>query len=296
MAYLGEVPNPVNRGLARKDTFTGDGSTTTFDLTTAIPNVTENDIEVFVDNVRQEPGSSDAYTLGFDGSSNFKRITFTAAPASSAEIYVLSDSAQTSLLTVADDSITTAKLQDGSVTADKIADGTIIASDVADGAITGAKINSTFDISTKTVTLPSTSVTNDQLAGSIANAKLSNSSFTINGVSASLGASVTIAAGTDWQAVVVADGSTVTSSTAGEGYFINTTSAVHTIQLPSSPSIGDEISIIDYAGTFDTNNLTVDRNGKNIQGSAADLTVSTERAGFTLVFVDDTQGWLLKDK
>ena len=302
MAYLGEVPNPVNRGLTRKDTFTGDGSTTVFDLTTAIPNVTENDIEVFVDNVRQEPGSSDAYTLGFDGSSNFKRITFTGAPESGAEIYILSGSAQTALLTVADDSITTDKLQDGSVTADKIADGTIIASDVADGAITGAKINSTFDISGKTVTLPAsvsglgTGITNDQLAGSIANAKLANSSITINGVSASLGASVTIAAGTDWQAVVVADGSTVTSATAGEGYFINTTSAAHTIQLPSSPSIGDEISIIDYAGTFDTNNLTVDRNGKNIQGSAADLTVSTERAGFTLVFVDDTQGWLLKDK
>src|SRR5210317_1917612 len=208
MAYLGEVPNPVNRGLARKDTFTGDGSTTTFDLTTAIPNVTENDIEVFVDNVRQEPGSSDAYTLGFDGSSNFKRITFTAAPASSAEIYVISGSAQTSLLTVADDSITTAKIQDGAITADKIADGTIIASDVADGAITGAKINSTFDISAKTVTLPSTSVTNDQLAGSIENAKLSNSSITINGVSASLGASVTIAAVPDWRPVVVEEGST----------------------------------------------------------------------------------------
>ena len=173
---------------------------------------------------------------------------------------------------------------------------------ILDGTITGDDINSTFDISSKTVTLPAsvsglgTGITNDQLAGSIANAKLANSSITINGVSASLGASVTIAAGTDWQAVVVADGSTVTSATAGEGYFINTTSAAHTIQLPSSPSIGDEISIIDYAGTFDTNNLTVDRNGKNIQGSAADLTVSTERAGFTLVFVDDTQGWLLKDK
>jgi len=292
MAYLGEVPNPVNRGLTRKDTFTGDGSTVTFDLATAIPNVTENDIEVFVDNVRQEPGSGDAYTLGFDGSSNFKRITFTAAPEASAEIYVLSGSAQTSLLTVADDSITTAKIQDNAVTSAKILNGTI----------TGDDINSTFDISSKTVTLPAsvsglgTGITNDQLAGSIANAKLANSSITINGVSASLGASVTIAAGTDWQAVVVADGSTVTSATAGEGYFINTTSAAHTIQLPSSPSIGDEISIIDYAGTFDTNNLTVDRNGKNIQGSAADLTVSTERAGFTLVFVDDTQGWLLKDK
>ena len=120
MAYLGEGPNPVNRGLTRKDTFTGDGSTVTFDLTTAIPNVTENDIEVFVENVRQEPGSSDSYTLGFDGSSNFKRITFAEAPESGAEIYVLSGSAQTALLAVADDSISTAKIQDGAITTAKI--------------------------------------------------------------------------------------------------------------------------------------------------------------------------------
>jgi len=283
MAYLGEVPNPVNRGLTRKDTFTGDGSTVTFDLATAIPNVTENDIEVFVDNVRQEPGSGDAYTLGFDGSSNFKRITFTAAPEASAEIYVLSGEAQTQIIAVSDDSITTAKIQDGAVTTAKLGADAVDGTKLADDAVDSEHITDG-------------SVDNVHLAGSIENAKLSNSSITINGVSASLGASVTIAAGTDWQAVVVADGSTVTSATAGEGYFINTTSAVHTIQLPSSPSIGDEISIIDYAGTFDTNNLTVDRNGKNIQGSAADLTVSTERAGFTLVFVDDTQGWLLKDK
>src|SRR6056300_1755468 len=290
MAYLGEVPNPVNRGLARKDTFTGDGSTTTFDLTTAIPNVTENDIEVFVDNVRQEPGSGDAYTLGFDGSSNFKRITFTAAPEASAEIYVLSGSAQTALLTVADDSITTAKLQDGSVTADKIADGTIIASDVADGAITGAKINSTFDISGKTVTLPAsvsglgTGITNDQLAGSIANAKLANSAITINGTSISLGASGDISAGTAWQAVKTSGFTAV----AGEGYFCDTSSAAFTATLPASPTLGDEVSFIDYAGTFDTNNLTIGRNSQPIQGSATDLTVSIERASNTLVYVDGT--------
>ena len=92
------------------------------------------------------------------------------------------------------------------------------------------------------------------------------------------------------------DGSTTTTAVAGNGYFIDTTSATHTITLPSSPTLGDEISIIDYAGTFDTNSLTVGRNSENIQGSAADLTVSTERAGFTLVYVDGTQGWLLKDK
>ena len=51
---------------------------------------------------------------------------------------------------------------------------------------------------------------------------------------------------------------------------------------------------MDYAGTFDTNNLTVARNGKNINGAAADLTVATERAANTLVFTDSTQGWLLR--
>lgn len=292
MAYLGADPNPVNRGLARKDTFTGDGSTTTFDLTTAIPNVTENDIQVFVDNVRQEPGSSDAFTLGFDGSSNFKRITFTAAPANAAEIYVLSGSGSTNLITVSDDAITTVKINDSAVSTAKIAADAVDGTKIADDAIDSEHIT---DGSVDNIHLAG-SISNDKLAGSIANDKLSNSSITINGVSASLGASVTIAAGTDWQAVIVADGSTVTSVSAGEGYFINTTSAAHTITLPSSPSIGDEISVIDYAGTFDTNNLTVGRNGENIQGSAADLTVATERAGFTLVYTDGTQGWLLKDK
>jgi len=100
------------------------------------------------------------------------------------------------------------------------------------------------------------------------------------------------AAGTSWQAVKTS----AFTAAAGEGYFINTTSSAFTMTLPSSPSIGDEVSFIDYAGTFDTNNLTVGRNSEKIQGAAADLTVSTERAANTLVYVDSTQGWLLKVK
>jgi hypothetical protein len=48
-----------------------------------------NALEVYIDNVRQEPGTGKAFTLGNDGSNNLKRITFTAAPANSAGIYVL---------------------------------------------------------------------------------------------------------------------------------------------------------------------------------------------------------------
>jgi len=100
------------------------------------------------------------------------------------------------------------------------------------------------------------------------------------------------AAGTSWQAVKT----TGFTAAAGEGYFINTTSSAFTMTLPSSPSIGDEVSFIDYAGTFDSNNLTIGRNSEKIQGAAADLTVSTERAANTLVYTDGTQGWLLKVK
>ena len=98
--------------------------------------------------------------------------------------------------------------------------------------------------------------------------------------------------GTSWQAVEA--GATMTA-VAGEGYFINTTSNACTATLPAG-SIGNECTFVDYAGTFDTNNLTIARNGSDkIAGAAADLTVATERAAFTLVFTDATQGWLLKD-
>jgi hypothetical protein len=101
----------------------------------------------------------------------------------------------------------------------------------------------------------------------------------------------TASGGAAWQAVVTSNISVVAKA----GYFINTSSAAITATLPSSPTLGDFISFIDYAGTFDTNNLTIARNGKNIQGVAENLTVSVERAGLTLVFTDNTQGWLLQN-
>ena len=98
--------------------------------------------------------------------------------------------------------------------------------------------------------------------------------------------------GTSWVAVKTSN----YTASAGEGVFANTTGGAWTLTLPAG-TIGDEVSFIDYAGTFDTNNLTIAANGsEKIVGSTDDLTVSVERAANTLVFTDGTQGWLLKSK
>jgi len=91
MAYIGQQPFQEFTSIPTKDSFTGDGSTTTFDLANDVVRGAENALEVFIDNVRQEPGSGKAFTLGVDGSNNFRRITFTAAPANGASIYVIND-------------------------------------------------------------------------------------------------------------------------------------------------------------------------------------------------------------
>ena len=91
MAYIGQPPFQEFSSVPTKDSFTGDGSTTTFDLANDVVRGAENALEVFVDNVRQEPGTGKAFTLGVDGSNNFRRITFTAAPANGATIYVIND-------------------------------------------------------------------------------------------------------------------------------------------------------------------------------------------------------------
>ena len=99
--------------------------------------------------------------------------------------------------------------------------------------------------------------------------------------------------GISWQAIIT--GATHTG-VAGQGYFINTTSNVCTATLPAG-TVGDEVSFIDYARTFDSYALTVASNGsEKIYGSTDNLTNSVEGAAFTLVYVDATQGWLLKDK
>ena len=72
MAYIGKAPNTAIVNQATSQSFSGNGSTTAFTLTRSV-NVGE-DLEVFVNNVQQEPGSGKSYTA------SGTTLTFDEAP------------------------------------------------------------------------------------------------------------------------------------------------------------------------------------------------------------------------
>ena len=108
--------------------------------------------------------------------------------------------------------------------------------------------------------------------------------ITNNGTQTGFGRTGTV----DWDTTAKTASFTAVS---GNGYFVNTTSGAVTVTLPASPSAGDIVAISDYAATAGTNNITVGRNGSNIEGSASDLTISNDSEALTFVYVDGTRGW-----
>jgi len=117
--------------------------------------------------------------------------------------------------------------------------------------------------------------------------------FVGNGISSTnVGNSVTVTVngGASWTYSAISANTTMAASTK---YIVDTSSANITLTLPSSGTLGDEITIIDGTGNASTHAITVARNGGNIQGSASDMTVTTDRAAFTLAYYNSTQGWLL---
>jgi len=125
-----------------------------------------------------------------------------------------------------------------------------------------------------TFTLPATDGTNGQV-------------LTTNG--SGVLSFATPASGIAWQSSVKTSGFT---AVAGEGYFCNTTSAGFTVTLPATPTAGQQVAVVDYAGTFDTNPLVISPNGGKIEGGTTNLQLNGEREGVLLVYIDSTQGWL----
>ena len=95
---------------------------------------------------------------------------------------------------------------------------------------------------------------------------------------------------TSWDTTVKTTGTF--TATAGVGYFLNTTGGIITVNLAAGTA-GDSVALADYAGTWQTNNVTLAANGtEKIGGVDADVTLSTEGQSVTFVYIDGTQGWV----
>ena len=116
MAYIGNKPADTFHSTA-KQSFTPDSSTTAFTLSHTVSN--ENEIELFINNVRQEPGSGKSYTAA--GTT----LTMSEAPTTGDDMYCVYQG----------------KAQGHHF--------------IPPTSVQGSHIHTTFDLTGKTVTLPS---------------------------------------------------------------------------------------------------------------------------------------------
>ena len=86
------------------------------------------------------------------------------------------------------------------------------------------------------------------------------------------------------------------TAVAGDQIVVDTVANPVTITLPSSPAVGDEVTIMDGSASngFATNNCIIDRGGSNIEGAAANDTLATNNQCVTLIYANATKGWLYK--
>ena len=282
MAYIGRS---TEFGLFETQILTPDSSTTTFTLTYAVG--AAGSILVVYGGVIQMP--TVAYSISGGGAT----ITFSEAPVTDTTLYIVYMGKQINVARTAGMEVTTQTFTgDATTTSFTLTDAPVVPAGVmvfVDGLLQREGSGNNFVSSGQTIvfsTAPDSgaeidvyTLTKEKIAidtvtdGSIALAKLNA------GIQKSVGQYYEI--------------STNTTAIASRYYFVNTTSGAVTLTLPATATMGDTVRVIDGANTFDTNNLTIARNGHVIMGDAENLVVSTEGASFDLVYYNATHGWKL---
>ena len=86
---------------------------------------------------------------------------------------------------------------------------------------------------------------------------------------------------------------TAYTAVAGDNLLIDTAAAQVTITLPASPTMGDEVSIMDVSATggFGSNKVIVNRNSQPIRGAASNLDLATNNQSIKLRYTNATKGW-----
>jgi hypothetical protein len=275
------VTIPAGQTLDVLGTLDIDGGTLVLPNTVVTTTGTQTLTNKTLTNAVLTPTATTAGKIEFlEGTNNGTNKVTLIGPAASADVTVTLPAATDTLV----GKNTTDTLTNKTVNASQLVDGSIATGKLADDSVTLAKMAPGTD---------GNLISYDASGNPVAVATGSSAQVL---TSAGAGAPPVFAdaagGGTEWQAVKTAN----FTAAAGQGVFCNTTGGAFTLTLPAG-TLGDEIAFIDYAGTFDSNALTIAANGsEKIAGSAADLTVSVERAANTLVYTDGTQGWLLKNK
>ena len=247
----------LSGNIVAVDTFNANGVTTTFNLTLSISD--KNNTQVYIDGVYQ-----DKSTYSVNGSN----ITFSPAPGNGAKVEVVQLKPSTSSTGINSNVFT--------------GDGTTVDFTLSQSL---TDENNTFVFIQ--------GVYQEKSTYSIAGTTLTFSTAPQNGYSIEVMAfdSITIgnqsSPGTDWQTAIKTSNFT---AAAGDGYFVNTTSSSVTVTLPTPPTVGNEVVIQDYAGTFDTNELILVSSDK-IQGRDTNAKCIIENATVRLIYQDTTQGW-----
>ena len=270
-----------------EDTFTGDGSDTTFTLSVAPPSDTS--ILVFLDGVSQPAGN---YSV------SSTTLTFSTAPPDSVAIRVLHLGFTASVSSISDGSVTSAKLATALKT-------------FTEDTFTGDGSDTTFTLSVAPPSDTSILVFLDGVSQPAGNYSVSSTTLTFSTAPPDSVAIRVLHLGFTGSSAAITDGGVTINkfasevfkrraweekdgnftAVAGGAYLIDVSSAALTATLPASPSLGDEVRFLDATGSAGTNNITVGRNSQKINGNAADLTVSTNSAAFSLVYYNATYGW-----
>jgi len=291
-------------------TMTGDGSDTTLTLSAAPPS--ENALQVYFDGVYQHKD-----TFSFSGTT----LTFSTAPASGVKVEAINLLTVAASTTVADTSVTTAKLASNAVTTAKITDANVTTAKLVDDSVTSAKLAHSLDVVTG-LTIGGASngvaITNGAIAlkNSGTQSKIdfycesSNAHYTRIQAAphSSYSGNITLtlpASDGDAGQFLQSNGSGVMSWAAAGGLYNdwlvktanftmasgdqivgNHASTAFTLTLPSSPSAGAVVTVKNVGAAL----ITIGRNSSNINSVAGDALLPKNNAA-TLVFVDSTIGW-----
>ena len=189
--------------------------------------------------------------------------------------------------TIANNAVTTAKIADSTgasdgVTTAKIATSAVTTAKIGDDQVTGAKLNPAL-VQGDIIYADGTDTITRLAKGSAAQV------LTMNGGATAPSWADAAGGGLSLQATP----KTVSfTAVAGEQYLVDTSTSALTMTFPASPSVGDTVGVIDYAGTFHTNNLTLGRNSVNVLRAAADGVINTQNWSTNWVYVHATPGWL----